>query len=83
MDLISLYQIGIKNVVATLGTALTKEHANLLKKYIKEAIVMFDSDEAGKKAAIRAAEILLSEGITVRYAYYTEAKDPDELSKKV
>lgn len=76
MDLISLYQIGIKNVVATLGTALTKEHANLLKKYIKEAIVMFDSDEAGKKAAIRAAEILLSEGITVRYAYYTEAKDP-------
>ncbi len=82
MDLISLYQIGIKNVVATLGTALTKEHANLLKKYVKEVIVMFDSDEAGKKAAIRAAEILLSEGITVRYAYYTEAKDPDELSKK-
>jgi len=82
MDLISLYQIGIKNVVATLGTALTKEHVNLLKKYVKEVIVMFDSDEAGKKAAIRAAEILLSEGITVRYAYYTEAKDPDELSKK-
>jgi DNA primase len=82
MDLISLYQIGIKNVVATLGTALTKEHTNLLKKYVKEAIVMFDSDEAGKKAAIRSAEILLSEGITVRYAYYTEAKDPDELSKK-
>lgn len=82
MDLISLHQIGIKNVVATLGTALTKEHANLLKKYINEAIIMFDSDEAGKKAAIRAAEILLSEGITVRYAYYTEAKDPDELSKK-
>jgi DNA primase len=82
MDLTSLYQIGIKNVVATLGTALTKEHVNLLKKYVKEAIVMFDSDEAGKKAVIRAAEILLSEGITVRYAYYTEAKDPDELSKK-
>ncbi|WP_028951064.1 DNA primase [Sulfurihydrogenibium subterraneum] len=82
MDLISLFQIGIKNVVATLGTAFTKNQANLLKKYIKEAVVMFDSDEAGKKAAIETAKILLSEGITVRYAYYKEAKDPDELSKQ-
>ena len=82
MDLISLYQIGVKNVVATLGTAFTKDHANLLKKYAKQVIIMFDSDEAGKKAAIKAAEHLLSEGITVRYAYYTVAKDPDELSKK-
>lgn len=82
MDLISLFQIGIKNVVATLGTAFTKNQAKLLKKYVKEAVLMFDSDEAGKKAVIQTAKILLSEGITVRYAYYKEAKDPDELSKQ-
>jgi len=82
MDLISLHQIGIKNVVATLGTAFTQNQARLIKKYVKEAIIMFDSDSAGKKAAIEASKILLSEGITVKYAYYNDAKDPDELSKK-
>ncbi len=81
MDLISLHQIGVKNVVATLGTAFTKNQAKLLKKYTKEAIVMFDSDESGKKASIEVAKILLSENITVKYAHYTQAKDPDELSK--
>lgn len=82
LDLISLYQIGIKNVVATLGTAFTKNHAKLLKNYVEEAILMFDSDEAGKKAAILAASNLLFQGIKVRYVYYTDAKDPDELSKQ-
>lgn len=82
LDLISLYQIGIKNIVATLGTAFTKYHAKLLKKYIEEAILMFDSDEAGKKAAILAASHLISQGIKVKYVYYSDAKDPDELSKQ-
>ncbi len=81
LDLISLHQIGIKNVVATLGTAFTNDHSKLLKNYVEEAILMFDSDEAGKKAAILAASHLLSQDIKVRYVYYTEAKDPDELSK--
>ncbi|MEZ0324018.1 MAG: DNA primase [Hydrogenothermaceae bacterium] len=81
MDLISLWQIGIKNVVATLGTAFTEGHVNLLKRFVKKAYIMFDSDEAGKKASIKAAKTLLSEGITPMYVFYQGFKDPDELSK--
>lgn len=80
-DLISLYQIGIKNVVATLGTAFTREHAKLLKKFVNRAILMFDSDKAGKKAAIRASQLLLSQEIEVYYANIGK-KDPDELAKE-
>ena len=80
-DLISLYQVGIKNVVATLGTALTKEQAKLLKKFVNKVILMFDSDNAGKKALISGAKILLSQDIDVYYCQLDE-KDPDDLAKK-
>ncbi len=79
-DLISLYQIGIKNVVATLGTALTEEHGKLLKKFVNKAVLMFDSDKAGKQAAVRGAKVLLSQGIDVYYTPLKE-KDPDMLAK--
>ncbi len=79
-DLISLYQIGIKNVVATLGTAFTVEHGKLLKRFVKRAYLLFDSDKAGKKAALNTSKILLSLGMEVFYVPLEE-KDPDILAK--
>lgn len=81
MDVISLWQIGIKNSVATLGTALTPEHAKLLVKYSKDVYLMFDSDEAGKKASLQAAKTIISQGVVPKLAVYEGYKDPDELSK--
>ena len=82
MDVLSLYQIGVRNVVATLGTSLTKNHAKQLKKFVNEVILMFDSDNAGKKAAISAAKIFLLEDIDVKYAPLPEGEDPDSIAKK-
>ncbi len=80
-DLLSMYQIGFKNIVATLGTSLTEYHAKLLKKFVNKVILMFDNDKAGKEAVIRASKILLSQNIDVYYSPLTE-KDPDDLAKK-
>ncbi len=82
LDLVSLYQVGIKNVVATLGTALTKEHGKLISKFTKEAILMFDSDKAGKKAVIEASKVLLGENLDIKYCIMPEGEDPDSVSKK-
>lgn len=81
IDLISLWQIGIRNVVATLGTALTQYHAKLLIKYVKDVYLMFDSDDAGKKATIEAAKNLIAFGIVPKVIIYNEFKDPDEMAK--
>lgn len=80
-DVISPYQVGLKNIVASLGTAFTQKQAKLLKKFTDKIYLMFDSDKAGKQAVVRASKIFLSEGIEV---YYTplEDKDPDLLAKK-
>ena len=80
-DLISLYQIGIKNVVATLGTALTFEHGKILSKFVNKVILMFDYDKAGKRAVIKAAKMLLPHRIEVFYCPIESGKDPDELAK--
>ncbi len=82
MDLLSLYQVGVKNVVATLGTAFTEDQGELLKKFVNKAILMFDSDKAGKKASIRTAKILYSKGIDVYYAPLEDGKDPDDIAKE-
>ena len=82
MDVISLYQAGITNVVASLGTAFNENHAKALKKYVNKAILLFDSDEAGVKAILRAIPILTSNGITPKVLQVTNAKDPDEYIKK-
>lgn len=82
MDLISLYQYGIKNVVATLGTALTDGQGSLIKRYADTAIISYDSDEAGIKATLRAIEILNKLDISVKVLNLKECKDPDEFIRK-
>lgn len=82
MDLISLYQYGIKNVVATLGTALTDGQGSLIKRYADTAIISYDSDEAGIKATLRAIEILSKLDINVKVLNLKECKDPDEFIRK-
>lgn len=79
MDVIALHQAGFDNAVASLGTAFTPGHANLLKRYTKEVYCTFDSDGAGIKAALRAIPILKEAGITAKIVNMKPYKDPDEL----
>ncbi|MDR0913615.1 MAG: DNA primase, partial [Oscillospiraceae bacterium] len=81
MDVISLNQAGFQNAVASLGTALTSEHANLIKRYADEVYICYDSDEAGKKATQRSIPILRSSGIKVKVVEIPTGKDPDEYIK--
>lgn len=82
MDVISLFQFGIINVVASLGTALTESQGRLLKKYTEEIIISFDADTAGKAAAIRGLDILDGIGCNVKVLEIPDGKDPDEFVKK-
>lgn len=82
MDLVSLFQAGIKNVAATMGTALTAEHAKMIKRITTNVVVLFDSDEAGQRAAERSLPLLLAAGLYPRGLILTEAKDPDEFVMK-
>lgn len=82
MDVISLYQSGVRNVAASLGTALTENQAALLKRYTDKVILSYDADEAGRNAALRGLEILHGAGINVRVLHVTDGKDPDEYVKK-
>lgn len=77
-DAITLYQNGFVNVVATLGTALTREHAFLLKRYTEEVVLLYDADRAGQDAVVRGYEPLLIAGLRVRVLTLPDAKDPDE-----
>lgn len=81
-DFISLYQHGIKNVVASLGTALTREHVRLLKGHVGRAILVFDSDEAGVNAARKSIDIFMSEGLDVRILVLPQGEDPDSFVMK-
>ena len=81
MDTIALHQAGFDNAVASLGTALTAEHGQLLAKYFKEAIISYDGDGAGVKAAQRAIPILEKAGLKVKVLQMRGAKDPDEFIK--
>ncbi len=83
MDVISLHQAGFTNAVASLGTAFTSGHASLIKRYVKEVYLTYDSDEAGTKAALRAAPILRDAGITARVIRMEPYKDPDEFIKNL
>lgn len=82
MDAISLHQFGFDCAVASLGTALTEEHAKLLAKYTQKVVLTYDSDEAGQNATRRAAPILEKAGLGVRILKMQGAKDPDEFLKK-
>lgn len=79
MDCISLYQAGIKNVVASMGTAFTREQGLALKRIAKDIVIAFDTDTAGDLAVIRGANVLREVGCNVRIARWSVFKDPDEL----
>lgn len=81
MDVISMHQAGFTNAVASLGTALTSQHASLLKRYTDEVILTYDSDEAGIRAALRAIPLLKTAGISTRVLHMEPYKDPDEFIK--
>ena len=83
MDVIALHQAGFTNAVASLGTAFTSQHAMLLKRYVKEVILVYDSDEAGTKAALRAIPILRDVDLRVRVLRMDPYKDPDEFIKNL
>lgn len=82
MDVIAAYKVGIKNVVATMGTAVTSNQANLLKRMAKEIILCFDGDEAGAKATSSCIEELNKLGVTPKVVRLEENLDPDEYIKK-
>jgi DNA primase len=81
-DVIAAQRAGFHNTLATLGTALSEEHAKLLHRWADRVIVAYDSDNAGIAAAVRAAEELVQQQVDVRIAYLPEGEDPDSLLKK-
>lgn len=83
MDVIALHQAGFSNAVASLGTALTSGHAALIKRYVNEVYLTYDSDEAGTKAALRGIPILKEAGITAKVLRMDPYKDPDEFIKNL
>ena len=82
MDVISLWQAGFTEAVATLGTAITAEHAQVISRYVNDVLICYDSDEAGQRATRRAIDILRAAGIDAGVIEVVGAKDPDELIKK-
>ena len=82
MDLVSLWQAGVKNAVAVCGTALTKEHALMLSRFAKKVYLFFDGDTAGRTAVRRSLEPLLSQGVEIRVPALPEAEDPDSYARK-
>jgi len=82
MDLISLYQNGARNVVAVSGTALTDDQVQLLSRYTKNVVLLFDSDTAGIKASMRSIELLLKRDIEVKIVSLPEGEDPDSFINK-
>lgn len=78
MDVIRLYTIGIKNVVATMGTAITKQHADLIKKLSKNVVLCFDGDKAGEKATKSALEALENVGLSPKIIRLEDNLDPDD-----
>ena len=82
MDTISLYQAGFKNVVASMGTALTKDQARLVKRYSENVLISYDGDFAGQSADLRGIEILTSEGLNVRVVPMPDGLDPDDVAKQ-
>ncbi len=83
MDVIALHQAGFRNAIASLGTALTTGHSSLIKRYVNEVFLTYDSDEAGTKAALRAIPILREAGISAKIIRMEPYKDPDEFIKNL
>lgn len=83
MDVIALYEHGIKNAVASLGTAFTQEQAKLMHRYTERVKILYDGDEAGTKATLKAMEILKQEGLDVYVVPMKEGEDPDSLVRQL
>jgi len=81
MDVIQLHAAGFENAVATLGTAITPDHARIMKKYTNNVVIAYDSDAAGQKAADKALRLLAEAGIDAKVLRMNGAKDPDEYIK--
>jgi DNA primase len=82
LDLISCFMAGVQNIVAPQGTALTVEHARIIKRYVDEVVLCFDSDDAGQNAAIRSLDGLLTSGLAIRVAVVPSPHDPDSFIKE-
>jgi DNA primase len=81
-DLISVFQAGVKNVVASSGTALTQEQIQLIRRYTTTITVVYDADSAGSQAALRGVDLVLQNDMDVRVAPLPEGEDPDSFVKK-
>jgi len=82
-DVMAFHQSGIKNVVASSGTALTVEQIQLIKRLTKNIVVIFDGDRAGISAALRGIDMILEQGLNVKVLLLPDGEDPDSFSKKV
>jgi DNA primase len=82
MDLVTLWQAGVKNAVAVCGTALTKEHAQALARFARKVHLFFDGDAAGRTAVRRSLEPLLAQGVEVRVPVLPASEDPDSFVRK-
>ncbi|MDB6016864.1 MAG: dnaG [Pedosphaera sp.] len=82
LDLIACYMGGVQNIVAPQGTALTMDHARILKRYVDEVVLCFDSDNAGQNAAVRSLDSLLASGLAIRVAVVPAPHDPDSFIKE-
>ena len=82
LDVIAMHQVGIENVVATSGTALTENQIQLLRRFSRNVLVLFDGDEAGVKAALRSIDMLLAEGMQIKLLVLPDGEDPDEFVSK-
>lgn len=81
-DVIGLYESGVTNAVASLGTALTQQQARLLKRYVSTVYIAYDGDAAGQNATIRGLDILTGEGLAVRVIVFPNEQDPDEFVRQ-
>jgi len=83
LDVVSLVQAGFSNVVASMGTAFTKDQARIIKRYTDKVFISFDGDFAGQKASVRGLEILQEEGLDVKVVSLPDGMDPDDVIKKL
>ena len=82
MDAVMMYQNGVKNVVATSGTALTEQQTSMIKRYTHNVTVLYDGDSAGIKATFKAVNIFLEHGLNVRTVLFPDGEDPDSFARK-
>jgi DNA primase len=81
-DVISLFQAGVKNVVSSSGTALTKDQVRLVKRFTNNLTILYDGDEAGIKASFRGIDLVLEEGVNLKVLLLPEGEDPDSFARK-